>query len=412
MSERADYIYLDHAATTPVDPDVVQAMCGYLGPEGVFANPASATHAGGWAAAEAVERARAEVAALINARPQEIVWTSGATEADNLAIKGAAESYCRRGSHIVTARTEHKAVLDSCRRLERAGYRVTYLRPGRDGLIEPAQLEAALEADTILVSLMHVNNETGVVQDIDAFARITRKRGIILHVDAAQSAGKLAIDAHRLGADLISLSAHKMYGPKGVGALYVRHRPRVRLSAQMHGGGHEQGLRSGTLPTHQIVGMGHACRLARGRLAEDSERMARLRRRLEERLCAMPGVLVNGDRERRAPHIASLTFQGVDGEALMAALTRPSARSALRLAVSSGSACTTASREPSYVLRALGRSDAEAEASLRLSVGRSTCADEIDAAAERVRASVERLRALSPRWTQATAQRGPAAAEA
>ncbi len=394
-----ELIYLDYAATTPADPAVVDAMTACLGQDGVFGNAASVTHAHGWAASDAVEQARARVAALINADPEEIVWTSGATESDNLAIKGVAEFHRDRGRHIVTARTEHKAVLDTCRYLQHNGWRVTYLTPDEAGLLAPEALEQALEDDTVLVSLMQVNNEIGVIQDIATLARIAHGRGALFHLDAAQSAGKVPLDVRAQDVDLVSLSGHKLYGPKGVGALYVRRRPRARLKAQMHGGGHERGMRSGTLPIHQIVGMGEACRIASDRMTAESEYLLGLRRRLESGLLALPAVRLNGHAERRAPHIANLTFGGVDGEALMADLTRPSVQSRLALAVSSGSACTAASQEPSYVLRALGRTDAEAQASIRFSVGRFTTAEDIDRAVARVEASLQRLRDLSPRWT-------------
>lgn len=383
-------IYMDYSATTPVDPRVAEKMCSYLTPDGSFGNPASRSHSFGWEAEDAVDEARLQVAELVNADPKEIVWTSGATESDNLAIKGVAHFYRKRGTHIVTSRTEHKAVLDTCRQLEREGFDVTYLDPEPDGLIDLSKLRAALRDDTILVSLMHVNNEIGVIQDIEAIGEMTRMHKILFHVDAAQSAGKIPIDLGRMKVDLMSFSAHKIYGPKGIGALYVRRKPRVRLEAQMHGGGHERGMRSGTLPTHQIVGMGEAFRIAREEMAADNERVLALRQRLFEGLMDMEQVFLNGDQEHRVAGNLNLSFAFVEGESLIMALKD--------LAVSSGSACTSASLEPSYVLRALGREDELAHSSIRFTLGRFTTAEEVDFAIDKIRAQVGRLRELSPLW--------------
>jgi len=383
-------IYLDYSATTPVDPRVAEKMCSYLTPDGKFGNPASRSHSFGWEAEEAVDEARRQVAELVNADPKEIVWTSGATESDNLAIKGVARFYHKRGKHIVTSKTEHKAVLDTCRHLEREGFEVTYLDPEPDGLIDLSKLEASLRVDTILVSIMHVNNEIGVIQDIAGIGEMTRARKILFHVDAAQSAGKVPIDLERVKVDLMSFSAHKIYGPKGIGALYVRRKPRVRLEAQMHGGGHERGMRSGTLPTHQIVGMGEAFRIAREEMAAENERVLTLRRRLWDGLKGMEQVFLNGAEDARVAGNLNLSFAFVEGESLIMALKD--------LAVSSGSACTSASLEPSYVLRALGREDELAHSSLRLTLGRFTTADEVDYAIDKIRAQVARLRELSPLW--------------
>ncbi len=383
-------IYFDYSATTPVDPRVAELLCSFLTLEGNFGNPASRSHAYGWHAEEAVETARQNVADLINADAKEIVWTSGATESDNLAIKGAAHFYKKKGKHIVTSRTEHKAVLDTCRQLEREGYEVTYLEPEPDGLIDLDKLKAALRDDTILVSIMHVNNEIGVIQDIKAIGEITRERGIIFHVDGAQSAGKIPIDLKDVKVDLMSFSAHKVYGPKGIGALYVRRKPRVRVEAQMHGGGHERGMRSGTLPTHQIVGMGEAFRIAREEMAADNERIHMLRDRLFSGLQDIEEMYVNGDLEHRVPHNINISFNFVEGESLIMALKD--------LAVSSGSACTSASLEPSYVLRALGRSDELAHSSIRFSIGRFTTEEEIDYAIKLIHENIGKLRELSPLW--------------
>jgi len=383
-------IYMDYSATTPVDPRVAEKMCGYLTPEGRFGNPASRSHSFGWEAEEAVDEARRQVAALVKADPKEIVWTSGATESDNLAIKGVAHFYHKRGRHIVTAKTEHKAVLDTCRHLERAGFEVTYLDPRPDGLIDMAKLEAALRDDTILVSIMHVNNEIGVIQDIAGIGELTRAHKILFHVDAAQSAGKVPIDLERMKIDLMSFSAHKIYGPKGIGALYVRRKPRVRLEAQLHGGGHERGMRSGTLATHQIVGMGEAFRIAYSEMATENERVLALCHRLWDGLKDLEQVVLNGDRDRRVAGNLNLSFAFVEGESLIMALKD--------LAVSSGSACTSASLEPSYVLRALGREDELAHSSIRFSLGRFTTSEEVDFAVGKIREQVARLRELSPLW--------------
>ncbi|MBW6495047.1 MAG: IscS subfamily cysteine desulfurase [Burkholderiaceae bacterium] len=384
-------IYLDNAATTPVDPRVVGKMVPYLNVE--FGNPASRSHSYGWTAEHAVEEARGHVAALLNCDPREIVWTSGATESSNLAIKGAAHFYRERGQHLITVRTEHKATLDTMRELERQGFEVTYLEVQENGLIDPVVLEAALRPDTILVSMMMVNNEIGVIQDVTGFGELLRSRGIIFHVDAAQATGKMPIDLQVLKIDLMSVSAHKTYGPKGVGALYVRRKPRVRIEAQIHGGGHERGMRSGTLPTHQIVGMGEAYRLAREEMATENERIRMLRDRLWNGLSEMEEVYLNGDVERRIPHNLNVSFNYVEGESLIMAIKD--------IAVSSGSACTSASLEPSYVLRALGRSDELAHSSIRFSLGRFTTAEEIDFAIATLRQKVGKLREMSPLWEMA-----------
>ena len=386
--ETAKPIYLDYAATTPVDPRVVQAMVPYLYEQ--FGNPASRSHAYGWAAEEAVEIAREHVAALIGADPREIVWTSGATESDNLAIKGVAQFHKAKGKHLITVQTEHKAVLDTMRELEREGFEVSYLPVQSNGLLDLAVLEAAMRPDTLLVSVMAVNNEIGVVQDIDAIGRLCRSKGVLFHVDAAQATGKIPLDMHSQCIDLMSLSAHKSYGPKGIGALYVRRKPRVRIEAQMHGGGHERGMRSGTLPTHQIVGMGEAYRLAKEHMASENERIRALRDRLMAQLADIPEVIVNGDLTRRIPHNLNMSFTFVEGESLLMGIKG--------VAVSSGSACTSASLEPSYVLRALGLSDEVAHSSIRFSMGRFTTEQDIDRAAAQVRETVERLRGLSPLW--------------
>jgi cysteine desulfurase len=382
-------VYLDNAATTPMDPRVVEAMATCLGVDGDFANPSAIGHAPGRRARARVEQAREEVASLVGARPAQVIWTSGATEADNLALLGAARFYRSRGQHIVTARTEHPAVLDACRQLEREGFAVTYLVPGSDGIVEPAQVESALRPETILVSLMHVNNEIGVVQDIGIVGRLCRARGVLFHVDAAQSVGKLPLDVERDCIDLLALTAHKVHGPKGVGALCVRLEPRIGLVPLLHGGGQERGLRSGTLPTHQIVGMGVACRVAAQEMTADSARIARLRDRLWQGLAALPGVELNGHAVQRAPGILSVTIDGVEGESLLFALPD--------LAVASGSACATTSAEPSYVLRALGRSDRLAQSSLRLSLGRYTTPEEIEIAIASIQGAIRRLRAVAPR---------------
>ncbi len=381
-------IYLDNSATTPVDPRVAEKMIPYLVEQ--FGNPASRSHAFGWEAETAVEAARAEVAALIGADAKEIVWTSGATESDNLAIKGAANFYAGKGKHIVTVKTEHKAVLDTCRELERQGYAVTYLDVMENGLIDLDVFKAALRPDTILVSVMFVNNEIGVIQPIAEIGDICRERGIVFHVDATQAPGKIEIDLSTLKVDLMSLSAHKVYGPKGIGALYVRRKPRVRLEAQIHGGGHERGFRSGTLPVHQIVGMGEAFRLARLGMAAESVRIRALRDRLLAGIASIEHVYVNGDLERRVPHNLNVSFAYVEGESLMMAIKD--------LAVSSGSACTSASLEPSYVLRALGRDDELAHSSIRFTLGRFNTEEEIDYAAKLLCEKIGKLRELSPLW--------------
>ncbi len=381
-------VYLDNAATTPVDPRVTEAMLECLSATGDYANPSSIGHAPGRRARARVETAREQVAALVGAAPGQIVWTSGATESDNLALLGAARFHRAHGRHLVTSRTEHPAVLDACRQLEREGFQVTYLRPGADGVVGPEQVEAALRPDTRLVSLMHVNNEIGVVQDVAAVGRLCRERGVIFHVDAAQGAGKLALDVQADGIDLLSLTAHKLHGPKGIGALCVRREPRLGLVPLQFGGGQERGVRSGTLPTHQIVGMGVAYALAAQEMATDAQRIGSLRDLLWASLADLPGVARNGSATQCAPGILSVSFDGVEGESLLAALPE--------LAVSSGSACASTSAEPSYVLRALGRSDRLAQSSLRLSLGRFTTRAEVEYAAGRIREEVSRLRALAP----------------
>lgn len=383
-------IYLDYSATTPVDPRVAAKMMECLTLDGNFGNPASRSHLFGWKAEEAAENGRRQVAELVNADPREIVWTSGATESNNLAIKGVAHFYSSKGKHIVTSKIEHKAVLDTCRQLEREGFEVTYLEPSEDGLITPALVESVLRDDTILVSIMHVNNEIGTINDIAAIGELTRSRGILLHSDAAQSTGKVAIDLEQMKVDLMSFSAHKTYGPKGIGALYVRRKPRVRLEAQMHGGGHERGMRSGTLATHQIVGMGEAFRIAKEDMAADNQRIAALRDRFYRQVEGMEELYLNGSATARIPHNLNLSFNYVEGESLIMALKD--------LAVSSGSACTSASLEPSYVLRALGRNDELAHSSIRFTFGRFTTEEEVDYAAAKVREAVAKLRELSPLW--------------
>ncbi len=383
-------IYLDYSATTPVDDRVVSVMLNYLGRDARFGNPASRSHVYGWEAEAGVEQARADVASLVGANPKEMIFTSGATESDNLAIKGAAHFYSKKGKHIVTCKTEHKAVLDSCRQLEREGYEVTYLDPESSGLIDIEKFEAALRDDTILVSIMHVNNEIGVIQDIAAIGEICRDRNIVFHVDAAQSAGKVDIDLGQLKVDLMSFSAHKMYGPKGVGALYVGRKPRVRLEAQMHGGGHERGMRSGTLATHQIAGMGEAFRIAKEEMAAENACFLKLRNRLWDGLKDMDEVYINGDIDHRIAGNINISFNYVEGESLLMALKD--------LAISSGSACTSASLEPSYVLRALGRNDELAHSSIRFTIGRYTTEQDIDYTITHVREAVDKLRELSPLW--------------
>jgi cysteine desulfurase len=383
-------IYLDYSATTPVDERVAEKMCTYLTRDGVFGNPASRSHSFGWDAEAAVEEARKNIASLVGANPKEIVFTSGATESDNLAIKGVAHFYKKNGKHIVTCKTEHKAVLDTCRQLEREGYEVTYLDPEPDGLVDLNKLENALRDDTILVSIMHVNNEIGVIQDIAAIGEICRNKKIIFHVDAAQSPGKVPINLAELKVDLMSFSAHKVYGPKGIGALYVQRKPRVRLEAQMHGGGHERGMRSGTLATHQIVGMGEAFRIASEEMEDENKRILALRDRLWDGLKDMEEVYINGDMDQRIPGNINISFNFVEGESLLMALKD--------LAISSGSACTSASLEPSYVLRALGRNDELAHSSIRFSIGRFTTEEDIDYTIDHVRTAVGKLRELSPLW--------------
>ena len=383
-------VYMDYSATTPVDPRVAEKMCSCLTQDGIYGNPASRSHPFGWDAEAAVDEARKLVASLVNADPKEIVWTSGATESDNLALKGAAHFYQKKGKHIVTCKTEHKAVLDTCRQLEREGFEVTYLDPEPSGLIDLGKLEDALRDDTILVSIMHVNNEIGVIQDIEVIGEMMRSRKILFHVDAAQSTGKVPIDLERMKVDLMSFSAHKTYGPKGIGALYVRRKPRVRIEAQMHGGGHERGMRSGTLATHQIVGMGEAFRIAREEMAAENERVLALRQRFWNGIRDMEQVFLNGDEEQRVAGNLNVSFAFVEGESLIMALKD--------LAVSSGSACTSASLEPSYVLRALGREDELAHSSIRFTLGRFSTQEDVDYAIEKIRAQVDRLRELSPLW--------------
>lgn len=381
-------IYMDYSATTPVDPRVVDKMIPYLRES--FGNPASRSHPFGWEAEKAVETAREQVAALVNADPREIVWTSGATESDNLAIKGAANFYSSKGKHIITVKTEHKAVLDTTRELERQGFEVTYLDVKDNGLIDIEVFKQAIRPDTILASVMMVNNEIGVIQDIEQLGEICREKGVIFHVDAAQATGKVGIDLQKLKVDLMSFSAHKTYGPKGIGALYVRRKPRIRIEAQMHGGGHERGMRSGTLATHQIVGMGEAFRIAKEEMATENERIRMLRDRLYRGLNTMEEVYVNGDMEARVPHNLNISFNFVEGESLIMAIKD--------VAVSSGSACTSASLEPSYVLRALGRNDELAHSSIRFTVGRFTTEEEVDYVFELLKNKIGKLRDLSPLW--------------
>jgi cysteine desulfurase len=381
-------IYLDYSATTPVDPRVAQKMIPYLTEH--FGNPASRSHAFGWKAEEAVEEARAHVAALINADPKEIVWTSGATEGNNLAIKGAANFYKTKGKHLITQKTEHKAVLDTFRELERQGFEATYLEVEENGIVSLEKFKAAIRPDTILASIMMVNNEIGVIHPVWEMAELCRSKGIIFHCDAVQGAGRVEIDLQKLKADLLTITAHKIYGPKGIGALYVRRKPRVRIEAQIHGGGHERGFRSGTLATHQIAGFGEAARLAKVEMAADNRRIGALRDRLLARIKDIEEVYVNGDLERRIPHNLNVSFNYVEGESLIMAVKD--------IAVSSGSACTSASLEPSYVLRALGRSDELAHSSVRLTLGRFTTEEEVDFAADLLRRKVAKLRDLSPLW--------------
>jgi len=383
-------IYLDYSATTPMDSRVAEKMSHYLTIDQAFGNPASRSHQFGWDADDAVKKARQQVADLINADSKEIVWTSGATESDNLAIKGVAHFYHKKGKHIITCKTEHKAVLDTCRQLEREGFEITYLDPETNGLVDIKKLEAAMRDDTILVSLMHVNNEVGVIQDITAIGELTRSKGIIFHVDAAQSAGKVPIDVSEMKVDLMSFSAHKIYGPKGMGALYVRRKPRIRIEAQMHGGGHERGMRSGTLAVHQIVGMGEAFHIAKQEMATENERIRMLRDKLWNGLNDMEEIYLNGDEDSRITGNLNVSFNFVEGESLIMALKD--------IAVSSGSACTSASLEPSYVLRALGRNDELAHSSIRFSIGRFTTEEDIDYTIKLVREKVEKLRDLSVLW--------------
>lgn len=390
MKDLKSPIYLDYASTTPIDKRVAEKMFEYMTTDGKYGNPASRSHSFGWDADDAVTQSRQHIADLINADPREIVWTSGATESDNLAIKGAAHFYKKKGKHIITVKTEHKAVLDACRQLEREGFEVTYMEPMTNGMLDLKKLESEIREDTVLISIMHVNNEIGVIQDIEKIGEMTRSKNIIFHVDAAQSAGKIEIDLEKMKVDLMSFSAHKIYGPKGIGALYVRRKPRVRLEAQIHGGGHERGLRSGTLPTHQIVGMGEAFRIAKEEMGKEYEKIAQLRNRLWNGVKNMEEVYLNGDFESRYPGIMNISFNYVEGESLIMATKD--------IAVSSGSACTSASLEPSFVLRAIGRSDELAHSSLRISIGRFTTAEDIDATIETVTRAVKKLRELSPLW--------------
>ena len=383
-------IYLDYASTTPVDPRVASKMMEFLTPDGEFGNPASRSHRFGWKADEAVEEARSHVANLVNCDPREVVWTSGATEADNLAIKGIARFYKSKGNHIITSKIEHKAVLDPCRQLEREGFEITYLDPNEDGVITPSDVKAAIKDTTILVSIMHINNELGTVNDIEKIGKITRKNGSFFHVDAAQSTGKVDIDLQKLQVDLMSFSAHKTYGPKGVGALYVRRKPRVRLEALIHGGGHERGMRSGTLATHQIVGMGEAFRLANEEMKNDNVKISQFHQKFLNKVKEIDHVYINGDLNNKVPNILNVSFNFVEGESLIMGLKD--------IAVSSGSACTSASLEPSYVLRALGRKDELAHSSIRFSFGRFTSDDDVSNTLDILENVVHRLRELSPLW--------------
>lgn len=389
MTEKST-IYLDYASTTPVDPRVASKMMEYLTPDGEFGNPASRSHRYGWKADDAVEEARSHVANLVNADPREIVWTSGATEADNLAVKGVARFYKSKGNHIVTSKIEHKAVLDPCRQLEREGFEVTYLEPDEFGIIHASQVEDAIKDTTILVSLMHINNELGTLNDLDAIGKITREAGVFFHVDAAQSTGKVEIDLSKLQVDLMSFSAHKTYGPKGIGALFVRRKPRVRIEALIHGGGHERGMRSGTLAPHQIVGMGEAFRIAKEEMQSDHEKINKYHEKFLKEAMKIEHAYINGDLNNKVPNILNISFNFVEGESLIMGLKD--------VAVSSGSACTSASLEPSYVLRALGRKDELAHSSIRFSFGRFTKESEVDKTLEILHKVVERLRELSPLW--------------
>ena len=383
-------IYLDYSSTTPVDPQVAQKMSECLTNDGNFGNPASRSHSFGWQAEESIENARCQIAELIKADSREIVWTSGATESNNLAIKGAAHFYSKKGKHIITSTIEHKAVLDTCRQLEREGYDITYVKPDSNGLTQPSEIQSAIREDTILVSVMHANNEIGVINNIKEIGEITRSKNIIFHVDGAQTVGKIPVNLQDLKVDLLSISAHKMYGPKGIGALYVRRKPRIRIEAQIHGDGHERGMRSGTLPTHQIVGFGEAASIAQKNMSQENERLQKLRMRLWDGFKNIEEVYLNGHPDFRLPGALNVSFNFVEGESLIMALKD--------LAISSGSACTSASLEPSYVLRALGRSDELAHSSLRFSVGRFTTEEDVDFAIEKVTLAVERLRELSPLW--------------
>jgi len=383
-------IYMDYSATTPVDERVIVEMLKYMGPGSAFGNPASRSHSYGWEAEAATEDARKKIADLVGANPKEIIFTSGATESDNLAIKGIAHFNKKRGKHIITCKTEHKAVLDSCRQLEREGFEITYLDPMENGLIDLDVFKSAIRDDTILASIMHVNNEIGVIQDIQAIGQVCREKKVVFHVDAAQSAGKVGINLSALPVDLMSFSAHKIYGPKGIGALYVQRKPRIRLEAQMHGGGHERGMRSGTLPTHQIVGMGTAFHIAKEEMEDENERLLKLRNKLWNGVKDMEEVYVNGDLEQRIAGNINISFNFVEGESLLMALSD--------MAISSGSACTSASLEPSYVLRALGRNDELAHSSIRFTLGRYTTEEEVDRAITHIRTAVEKLRKLSPLW--------------
>ena len=382
--------YFDYSATTPVDPRVAKVMMKYLTPDGIFGNPASRSHSYGWEAEAAVEKARQQVADLVNCDSREIVWTSGATESDNLCIKGAAHFYSKKGKHIITSKIEHKAVLDTCRQLEREGYEVTYLEPDNEGIVSPDKVKDAIREDTVLVSLMHVNNEIGVINDITAIGEICSNAKVLFHVDAAQSPGKVEIDLQKTKVDLMSFSAHKAYGPKGIGAAFVRRKPRARIEAQIHGGGHERGMRSGTLATHQIVGIGEAFAIAKQEMAAESERIRGLRDRFWKQIKDIEEIYLNGSMEQRVPHNFNVSFNYIEGESLMMSLKD--------IAVSSGSACTSASLEPSYVLRAIGRNDELAHSSIRFTFGRWTTEAEVDKAAKEIRAAVEKLRELSPLW--------------
>ena len=390
MSDNNKIVYLDYASTTPVDPRVADKMCQFLTPTGDFGNPASRSHKYGWRADEAVEEARSHVANLVNCDPREIVWTSGATEADNLAVKGIARFYKSKGNHIITSKIEHKAVLDPCRQLEREGFEVTYLEPNEGGIITPKMVDDAIKDSTILVSIMHINNELGTVNNIEDIGEITRSKNIFFHVDAAQSTGKTKIDLANMKIDLMSFSAHKTYGPKGIGALYVRRKPRVRIEALIHGGGHERGMRSGTLPTHQIVGMGEAFRIAKLEMDEDLKKIQKLHDMFLKELDSIEHVYLNGDLENKVPNILNVSFNFIEGESLIMGLKD--------VAVSSGSACTSASLEPSYVLRALGRKDELAHSSIRFSFGRFTSESEVLSTLNTLKNVVERLRELSPLW--------------